>query len=117
MFRVRLSVLLLMLFAMLWQPVAFAQTHPTSNSPSNLKHTLLHWIDAAHHHHHDGSHHIDTSSESVQHVHADNTSASSLLVPLGSRTFFPAENGSLAVAGDHLPANAPLDGLFRPPRS
>ena len=113
----RFSVLLVMLFAMLWQSVALARAGSTVNALADLEHTALHWQEEGHHHHEDGSYHRDDSNESVQHVISDHLSATAALLAISSHDFPPL--GSAAPGGLHR-ASVPdpaLEGLLRPPRS
>ena len=112
----RLTVLLLMLFAMLWQPVALARAGSTMNALVDFAHVMLHWQEAGHHHHEDGSYHLDESSESVQHILSDHGSSIAALA-MGAPQDFPVLGS--AAPGDlqkTLLPNPTLDGLLRPPR-
>jgi hypothetical protein len=112
----RSAVLLVMLFAMLWQSVAMARVGSTVNVLADLEHAALHWQEAGHHHHEDGSYHQDDSNESVQHVVVDHLNASLALIASTSHDFPPL--GSAAPDGLHerLAPSPALDGLLRPPR-
>lgn len=113
----RMSILLVILFAMLWQSVALARAGSTVNALADMEHAALHWQGASHHHHDDGSYHRDDSPESVQHVIADHVSASAALLVSTSHGFPPP--GSTVPAG-LLKASVPdpdPEGLLRPPRS
>lgn len=113
----RSSVLLVMLFAMLWQSVALARAGSTVNALADMEHTALHWQEEGHHHHEDGSYHLDDSNESVQHVLSDHVSATAALLVSSSHVFPPL--GSAAPGGLHkapVPDPHP-EGLLRPPRS
>lgn len=112
----RTSVLLVMLFAMLWQSVALARAGSTVNALADMEHAALHWQEEGHHHHEDGSYHRDDSPESVQHVIADHVSASAALLVSTSHGIPPP--GSTLPAG-LLKAPVPdpdPEGLLRPPR-
>ncbi|MEQ1683163.1 MAG: hypothetical protein ABL916_05905 [Burkholderiaceae bacterium] len=113
----RFAVLLVLLFAMLWQSVALARVGPTVNALADLEHAALHWQEEGHHHHDDGSYHLDDSIESAQHLASDHLSASLAMAAPSSHTF-PAL-GSAAPGGLHetLVPTPTLDGLLRPPRS
>jgi hypothetical protein len=113
----RSAILLVMLFAMLWQSVAMARVGSTVNPLADLEHATLHWQGEAHHHHEDGSYHQDDSKESVQHVVTDQLNASLALAASSSHDFTPL--GTAAPDGLHerLVPNPALDGLLRPPRS
>lgn len=112
----RSAVLLVMLFAMLWQSVAMARVGSTVNVMADLAHATLHWQAEAHHHHEDGSYHQDDSKESVQHVVTDHLNASLALAAASSHDFTPL--GSVAPDGlrERLVPSPALDGLLRPPR-
>ncbi|MBL8343857.1 MAG: hypothetical protein JNN03_00290 [Rubrivivax sp.] len=113
----RSAVLLVMLFAMLWQTVAMARGGTTANALADLQHAALHWQEEGHHHHEDGSYHLDESKESAQHLLSDHVSAATALMFAASHGFPPL--GSAAPGGLHE-ARVPdptLDGLLRPPRS
>lgn len=113
----RSAVLLVMLFAMLWQTVAVARAGSTMNALADMEHASLHWQEEGHHHHEDGSYHLDDSIASAQHVLNDHLSATVALGVTPSHHFPPL--GSAAPGGLHdapVP-NPTLDGLLRPPRS
>lgn len=112
----RSAILLVMLFAMLWQSVAMARIGSTVNALADLAHATLHWQAEAHHHHDDGSYHLDDSKESVQHVVIDHLNASLALAAASLHDFPPL--GSAAPDGlRERPVPDPaLDGLLRPPR-
>ena len=113
----RLSVLLVMLIAMLWQSVALARIGSTVNALADMQHAVLHWQGESHHHHEDGSHHLDDSKESTQHMAAENLSASLVLTAPSSHDF--PSMGSAAPDDLHetpVP-NPTIDGLLRPPRA
>ncbi|EHR71570.1 hypothetical protein BurJ1DRAFT_2744 [Burkholderiales bacterium JOSHI_001] len=112
----RSAVLLVMLFAMLWQSVALARPGSTVNALADLEHAALHWQEEGHHHHEDGSYHLDDSNESVQHVLIDHVSVTAAILITPSHEFPPL--GS-AVPGGLREASVPepdLEGPLRPPR-
>ena len=113
----RAAVLLVMLFAMLWQTVAMARAGSTMNVLADMEHAALHWQEEGHHHHEDGSYHLDDSIASSQHVVSDHVSAAAAFIVTASHQFPPM--GSAAPGGLHetLVSNPTLDGLLRPPRS
>jgi hypothetical protein len=113
----RSAVLLVVLFAMLWQAMAVARAGSTTNSPADMEHAALHWQEKSHHHHEDGSYHLDDSIASAQHVLSDHVSATVGLVVTPSHHF--PTLGSAAPRGLHetLVPSPTLDGLLRPPRS
>lgn len=113
----RSAVLLVMLFALLWQTVAMARPGSTMNALADLEHAALHWQEEGHHHHEDGSYHLDDSVASAQHVLSDHVSATVALVVATSHHFPPM--GSAAPDGLHVKAvpDPALDGPLRPPRS
>ena len=113
----RSAILLVMLFAMLWQSVALARVGSTVNVLADLEHAVLHWQAAGHHHRDDGSYHLDDSSDSAQHVLSDHVTATSA-IPVTASCDFP-RLGSAAPGGLHEPLvpDPTLDGLLRPPRS
>ncbi len=112
----RLTVLLLMLFALLWQSLAMARIGSTVNFLADLEHAALHWHGAGHVHHDDGSYHPDDSTESVQHVQGDQVSSPTALLLCATDVISPT--GSAARSG-HFETSRPspaLEGLLRPPR-
>ena len=113
----RSAVLLVMLFAMLWQSVALARVGSTVNALADMEHAALHWQGEGHHHHEDGSYHLDDSTASAQHVLGDHVSAVTALMAAVSNDA-PLQ-GSTAPGGLHeiLAPNPTLDGLLRPPRA
>lgn len=113
----RSCVLLVMLFAMLWQSVALARAGSTVNALADMEHSALHWQEEGHHHHDDGSYHLDDSSESVQHVLSDHVSASAALLVSASHDF-PSLASALPGGLHKAPVPDPdPEGLLRPPRS
>jgi len=113
----RTAVLLVILFAMLWQSVALARVGSTVNVLADLEHAALHWQEKGHHHHEDGSYHLDDSKDSAQHVLSDHVTATTALLVTASHDVPPL--GSAAPGGLHerLVPDPTLDGLLRPPRS
>lgn len=112
----RTAILIVMLFAMLWQSVALARVGSTVNALADTEHTALHWQEEGHHHHEDGSFHLDDSKASVQHVLSDHVSATAALLVASAQGFPPL--GSAAPGGLHQVAipDPDLEGLLRPPR-
>jgi hypothetical protein len=112
----RSAVLLVMLFAMLWQSVALARAGSTVNALADLEHAALHWQEEGHHHHEDGSYHLDDSNESAQHVMTDHLNASLALAASSSHEFPPL--GSAAPGGLREAAvpEPDIEGPLRPPR-
>ena len=113
----RSAVLLLLLFAMLWQSVALARPGSTVNALADTEHASLHWHGQGHHHHGDGSHHLDDSLESAQHVLIDHVAASVALWPELAQHFAPSASPGPAGVHDSRVPSPTLDGLLRPPRS
>jgi hypothetical protein len=113
----RSAILLVMLFAMLWQSVAMARVGSTVNALADLEHATLHWQEEGHHHHEDGSYHQDDSKESVQHVAADHLNASLALSASSLHDFLPLGSATPDGLHERLVPNPALDGLLRPPRS
>lgn len=113
----RSAVLLLMLFAMLWQSVALARVGSTVNALTDLEHAALHWQDKSHHHHHDGSYHLDDSNDAAKHVLNDHVTATNAFLVTTLHSFQPL--GSAAPSGLRKPhvTDPPPDGLLRPPRA
>ncbi len=114
----RTFVLFVMLFAMLWQAVAFARVGSTVNALADSAHAALHWQEEGHHHHDDGSYHLDDSKDSAQHMLSDHASATAaLLIAISSNHLLSL--GSTAPRSVHATVvpNPTLDGLLRPPRS
>ena len=113
----RTVVVLVTLFAMLWQSVALARIGSTVNVMADLEHAALHWQEEAHHHHQDGSYHLDDSKDSAQHVLCDHLAAVSALLVTSAHDF--PSLGSAAPGGQHqrFGSDPTLDGLLRPPRS
>lgn len=101
---------------MLWQSVVLARPGSTVNVLADLEHAALHWHEEGHHHHDDGSYHLDDSNESVQHLMADQLSASAALVASAHQAFPPAESASPRGLHEGLLSPPFLDGLLRPPR-
>ncbi|MEN9420503.1 MAG: hypothetical protein RI988_4124 [Pseudomonadota bacterium] len=112
----RSAILLVMLFAMLWQSMAMARAGSTVNALADLQHAVLYWQEAGHFHADDGSYHLDDSSESMQHVAMDHLNTALGLVTLPSHDF--PRSGLATPDGLHerLVPDPALDGLLRPPR-
>jgi hypothetical protein len=113
----RSAVLLVVLFAMLWQSVAWARPGSTINVLADLEHAALHWQQAGHHHHDDGSWHLDDSPASTLHLLGDHLTATTALLPAISHHF--PSSACVPPGGPH-DARAPdpfLDRLLRPPRA
>jgi hypothetical protein len=85
----RAAVLVVMLFAMLWQSMALARVGSSVNVLADPDHAALHWQEEGHHHNEDGSYHLDDSHESAQHLADDHLSASLPMVAM-SLHHFPA---------------------------
>jgi hypothetical protein len=112
----RPAILLVMLFAMLWQSVAMARVGSTVNALADFEHAALHWHEAAHHHQDDGTYHLDDSNESVQHVVMDHLNAAVGLLALSSHDFPRLRSAAPDGLHERLVPNPALDGLLRPPR-
>lgn len=113
----RTAVLLVMLFAMLWQSVTMARVGSTVNALTDMEHATLHWHHEGHHHHADGSYHLDDSNESAQHVLSDQVSATVALMVAGVHDFPPLGSAAPGSLHETLVPNPTVDGLLRPPRS
>lgn len=112
----RLPVLLVLLFAMLWQSVALARPGSTINVLADLEHAALHWQQEGHHHHDDGTVSLDDSKDSRLHVLSDHVTATTALLPASSHHF---PGSASAPPGSLHDARVPdpfLGGLLRPPR-
>ena len=110
-------VLVVLLFAMLWQSVALARIGSSVNALADLEHAALHLQQAAHHHHEDGSYHLDESYESTQHLLTDHLSMTIELL-ISSCPLFPPLGSTAPGVLHHTTAAGPiLDGLLRPPRA
>lgn len=113
----RTAVLLIMLFAMLWQSVALGRIGSTVNAWADPAHAALHLQDKSHHHHDDGSFHLDNSIESAQHVATDHLSPTLAMSPPSSHALPPVGSFAHRSLHDSVAPNPTLDGLLRPPRS
>ena len=112
----RCAVLLVMLFALLWQSVAAARVGSTVNALADVEHATLHWQDETHHHHEDGRYHQDDSKESVQHVLTDHLNASLALAASCSHDVLCLGSAAPVARHERLVPEPALDGLLRPPR-
>ena len=112
----RSAILLVMLFALLWQSVAMARIGSTVNALADPAHATLHWQGEAHHHHENGSYHQDDSKESVQHVVTDHLNASLALAAASSHDFPPLGSAAPDDLRERPVPDPALDGLLRPPR-
>lgn len=113
----RSAVLLVMMFAMLWQSMALARPGSTVNVMADLEHAALHWQGEAHHHHEDGSFHLDDSPSSTFHVLSDHLTVTTALLPTSSHHFLPGDAARCDVLNDVRVPDPFLDGPLRPPRS
>ena len=113
----RPAVLLVMLLAMLWQPLVMARAGSTVNPLVDLAHATLHWQKVGHHHHEDGSYHQDDSAESVQHMAADQLNASLALPALPLHDVPPVRSAAPDSLRLMRVPSPTLDGLLRPPRA
>lgn len=112
----RSAVLLVMLFAMLWQSVALARPGSTVNVLADLEHAALHWQEEGHHHHDDGSFHLDDSQASTFHILSDHLTVTTVLLAASSH-HFPSSASARPCGLHDAPVPDPfLDGLLRPPR-
>jgi hypothetical protein len=109
-------VLLVVLFAMLWQSVALAWPGSASRALADVEHVALHLQGQSHHHHDDGSYHVDESSESSQHVIADHTTGSAALIVGTACRFDPSAHLTPDVDRAALAPEPFLDVPLRPPR-
>jgi hypothetical protein len=113
----RSAVLLVMLFAMLWQSVGVSRAGSPMNALADLEHAALHWEEEGHHHHDDGSYHPDDSNASAQHVLSDHVSATVALMVTASHHFPPLASAAPCALHETLVPDPTLDDLLRPPRS
>jgi hypothetical protein len=109
-------VLLLVMFAMLWQSVALLRPGSTVSTRADLVHAALHWQEEAHHHHHDGTWHLDDTQASTLHVHADHVTTTTALLPAMSHHFPPSAAARPGSLHDGPLPEPFLDGPLRPPR-
>src|SRR5687768_12722908 len=112
----RSTVFLVMLIAMLWQSVASAQAGLNAHSLSDRAHAVLHMQEQGHHHHDDGSYHLDESTESSQHLLADQVGASVALPVEVTHDFSPRVSTAPVGLTDTPAPDPTLDDLLRPPR-
>jgi hypothetical protein len=113
---VRKVLSLLLILSVFWQSVAIAGVCATA-ATEEVAHAVLHWQDSDHHHHDDGSLHVDDSSGTIQHMHADSTNNIPGLLTAGWDTV-PAIRSAGPAALAELPFPSPLlQGLLRPPRT
>lgn len=112
----RLAVLVLVLFAMLWQSVSMARVGATLNPRSDLAHLTLHLQGQSHHHHEDGSYHLDDSSESKQHMATDHQGASMVMEASSAHGVYSPRSAAPGGLHDTVAPDPTLDGLLRPPR-
>ncbi len=113
----RSAVLLVMLFAMLWQSMALARPGSTVNVMADFEHAALHWQGEGHHHHEDGSFHQDDSQASTFHVLSDHLTVTTALLPTSLHHLPPSDAARSGVLHDARVPDPFLDGPLRPPRS
>ncbi len=113
----RSAVLLVTLFALLWQSVAMARPGSTVNLLADLEHAVLHWQQEGHHHHDDGSIQLDDSLASTFHVLGDPLTVTSALLPTVAHHFPPCASQPPGGMHDARVPDPFLDGLLRPPRA
>lgn len=112
----RSAVLLVVLFAMLWQSVALARPGSTVNVLVDLEHAALHWQEEGHHHHEDGSYQLDDSQASTFHLLSDHLTLTTALLPAIAHHFPPGACARPAGVHDASVPDPCLDGPLRPPR-
>ena len=112
----RLVVLLVMLFAMVWQTVAVARAGSTMNASAGLEHAALHWQKVSHHHDQHGLLHLDDSNDSAQHLLSDHLSATAALIFSAPNDFPPLASAAPGSMRETAVPDPTLDGLLRPPR-
>ncbi len=112
----RKLVLLVAVWALLWQGLAGAALPSLAKAAADAAHAALHWKDVGHHHHADGSVHADASQASLQHVALDGSHivASPLAAP--SLSFALPLAGLPRYWAEQLP-HPYSDPLHRPPRT
>lgn len=112
----RYTIVLVALFALLWQSVTLARPGSTVNVLTDREHAALHWHGEGHHHHEDGSYQLDNSNDAQFHAVSDHLTMTTALLPAIAHHFL----ASTATRPEGLPdarVAAPfLDGLLRPPR-
>lgn len=113
----RTAILIVTLFAMLWQTVALGRVGSSVNVFSDLAHAALHWSETSHHHGDDGHLHFDQSHESSQHIHIDPVSSTVALLLPTFPLVLPAPRNAVPDTADLLMPPPDLAGLLRPPRS
>jgi hypothetical protein len=113
----RIGLVVVLLFAVLWQSLALARTGSMPGGTADLPHLELHWQDVGHHHHHEGgTNHFDDSTESVHHVASDHVTASDSLLP-GVLSAVQRAMSTPPSARDEEPGPHPLlESAFKPPR-
>lgn len=112
----RSAVLLIVLFAMLWQSVTLAPPGSTVNVLTDIEHAALHWHDEGHHHQDDGSILLDSSRASTVHLLTDHLAVTTALLPAMPHHFPPSANLRPLSLHDGQVPDPFLDGLLRPPR-
>ncbi len=105
------------LVALLWQSLPLARLGTAQSGALDFAHAALHWLGATHHHHADGDFHFDASSDSVQHLIADQSNPTAVRADDG--------HGAPTRAAVRAPLPLPacgvappfLEGPLRPPRA
>jgi hypothetical protein len=113
----RFATHLLLLMALVWQPLAFAEAARVQGADAKMAHLVLHWMDEAHHHHGDGEVHAEESAEGLSHVQGDHAHGGCALP--SATTAAPLMQSGLERLRWHAlePPQPVLAGLLRPPRS
>lgn len=105
-----------LVLAVLWQSLPVARFGIAQGGLTDIAHVAVHWLGASHHHHADGDFHFDTSTDSAQHLIADQFSPTATLPEEGSPIF----SGDVATSPRRAhPGGLPppyLEGPLRPPR-
>ena len=112
----RKLVLLVAVWALLWQGVAGAGLPALAKASADAVHAALHWNDVGHHHHADGSIHADASAASFEHVALDGSQVLASAVAAPQLAFPLPLTGLPLYWADALPSPHP-DPLRRPPRA
>ena len=112
----RAAVLLVMMFARLWQSVALPPIGSKMNLLADLQHAAPHWQQHSHHHHGDGSYHLDESNESAQHLATVHLNATRAMAAMSLPQYAAAGSGAYGGVRETRALIPTLDGLLRPPR-
>lgn len=112
----RSAVLLVLMFALVWQALALARPGSTVNLLDDAAHAALHLQGAGHHHDEDGGVRPDDSTAALMHALGDSVGSPTAL-PVKAPLGLTVRPGLAPGGASQRPPAAPfIEGPLRPPR-